>query len=59
MGLAVLVAFAVLLLGADAARPETGNRTRTKVVTLMLENRSFSHLLGFLRKELSGREFNR
>jgi phospholipase C len=51
----VLLAVVVLATAGAGA----GNRTTTKVVTLMLENRSFSHLLGFLRKELTGKEFNR
>jgi phospholipase C len=55
MGLSRLLPLLVLVWCAAGA----SNGTKTKTVVLMLENRSFSHLLGFLRKELTGKEFNR
>ncbi len=59
MGLSLLLLLLLVVCGAAAAARPAANRTKTKTVVLMLENRSFSHMLGFLRKELTGKEFNR
>ena len=49
-----LTIFLVVFLCAVVAAPTN----RTKTIVVMLENRSFSHLFGFLTKELNGTEYN-
>ena len=55
---AQLFVLALVLISAPSVSA-TAAGNKTKVIVLMMENRSFDHLFGFLTKDLSGNEFNR